>query len=89
MADALSNLTQESFSNHVYTLEFPGVDKAVATIQTEFGLPDADLSLLDKAVTTLPIRLKRKEELYTSTLDSVLEVARAPTTHVSYNINVF
>ena len=88
MADALSNLTQESFSSHVYTMDLPGVDRAVAAIQTEFGLPDADLTLLNKAVSTLSTRLRRKEDLYITTLNSVLDVARAPTTHVRWNHRV-
>lgn len=83
MTDALSNLTQESFSSHVYTLDLLGVDEAISAIQMEFGLPDAELTLLNEAVSTLPNRLRRKEDLYSTTLNSVLDVARAPTTHVS------
>jgi proteasome activator subunit 4 len=90
MADAIgnSNLTQESFSSHVYTLDLPRVEEAIAGLQTEFGLPDADLSLLNKALSTLPARWQRKEDLYATTLKSVLEAARAPTTHVSCNCSV-
>lgn len=90
MADAIgnSNLTQESFSSHIYTLDLPGVEEATAAVQTEFGLPDADLLLLNKALSTLPARLRRKEELYATTLNSILEVARAPTMHVSCNCSI-
>jgi hypothetical protein len=84
MVDVLSNLTPESFSSHLYTLDLSGVDRAVGAIQTEFGLPDVDLLLLNRAVSTLPTRLRRKEDLYLTTLNSVLEVARAPTTHVGF-----
>ncbi|KAF8587289.1 ARM repeat-containing protein [Ramaria rubella] len=84
MADILGNLTPESFSSHVYSLDTPGVDEAIRLVRQQFGLSDVDLPLLDKAISTLPARLQRKEALYASTLNSVLELARAPTTHWRY-----
>jgi proteasome activator subunit 4 len=87
MTDALSNLTPESFSAHVYSLDTPGVDDAITVVQSEFGLSDTDLPLLEQATSKLLTRLHRKEELYENTLTSVLEVACNSTTHVGYDIS--
>ncbi|KAF8527908.1 ARM repeat-containing protein [Hysterangium stoloniferum] len=84
LIEALGNFTPEGFATHTYTMELPNVDTAISAIQLEYGLPDSQLPLLSKSMSTLNPTLLCKEKTYETMLKSALEVARAPTTHWRY-----
>jgi hypothetical protein len=65
-------------------MELPSVDAAISATQFEYGLPDSQLPLLNKAMSTLNPRLQNKDKIYETMLNSALKVAGAPTTHVGF-----
>jgi len=85
--ETTGSLTSEILSTHILTMDLPTVDVAVAEVQNEFGLPDDQLDLLEKALRTLPNRVKQKEAAYLTNVSSILEVANAPATHVRFCTN--
>lgn len=80
--EVLNNFSPEALSSHVYTMGIPKVDAALRVIQEDFELPDYKLVVLDKAMSMVSPRLTRKEQVYSTTLSGILNIATDPSTHV-------
>lgn len=80
--EVLNNFSPEALSSHVYTMDIPKVDATLRVIQEDFELPDCKLILLDKAMSKVGPRLARKEQVYSTTLSGILNIATDPSTHV-------
>lgn len=86
MGETTSVLTPEILSTHTYAMDLPRLISAIANVQDEFTLPDNDIDSLDKAMATLPQRVRIKDETYFEIINSILEVANSPDTHVSLSM---
>ncbi|GJJ09464.1 hypothetical protein Clacol_003687 [Clathrus columnatus] len=84
LVEVLNNMSPETLSSHIYTMDMLGVDASLAVVQADFEIPDSRLTLLNKAMSTLTARLKRKEEVYFTIVNGILDIANDPSTHWRY-----
>ncbi|KAI0067754.1 hypothetical protein BV25DRAFT_1834775 [Artomyces pyxidatus] len=79
--EAVSNLNEETTRTDAYVDNTPGVDATLDALKGEFTAALIDEDLLQEAKTKGRARVLARQERYQFTIDSIVEIAKKPTTH--------
>ncbi|KAE9388310.1 hypothetical protein BT96DRAFT_1074301 [Gymnopus androsaceus JB14] len=81
--ECLTHLHEDVLHTDAYSLQTaPAVDDALTSLQQGFSPAFIPKSLLDDALSKMPIRVAKRNAIYEQTITSILEIASRPNTHV-------
>ncbi|KAJ2996608.1 hypothetical protein NUW54_g7221 [Trametes sanguinea] len=82
--DALVYLNEESCHTDAFTEPVPGVLQALAELKQEFPAHIVNHTVLQQAITKAGLRVSLKNQRYTETVNTILDMAVRPVTHWRY-----